>query len=343
MPSHHAEMTRAAGHRFVSSHAVGRVQIGATIALYALPRAAPAALEVVAFPGDGVPFQLWPCLAGAKGNHPHSDGLLGALFGRLERAGAAATALLVVEPAGFSGHHALFSQLLPQTTASGEPARGYDGGQRTASSHLALVFEAVARAAATEQVPPPSAAAPLIAFGFSKGAVVVNQLLAELAHAPDIPSLPGTDGTGREHAGAGRAAGGQGSEDAPRPSEHGCDSASVLSRLCEVHLLDAGLQCRGAHLTDPAVANALGARPSPPRLFVHGTPRQWRDPMRRWLSDEKDRSVALLRASGVRVVERESFETEPPSLEMHFRVCDDFETGGHSLIDHLAARLKAGG
>jgi hypothetical protein len=336
---YHPEMTRAAGHRSISSHAVGRLQVGANIALYALPRAAPAALELVAFPGDCVPFQLWPSLAGATGDHPHSGGLLGALFGRLERAGVAATtALLVVEPAGFSGHHALFSQLLPQITASGEPARGYDGGQRTASSHLALVYDAVARAAATEQVPSPSPDADLIAMGFSKGCVVANQLLAELAHAADVPSMPGCDD-------ARDAAGGQGGEEAPRAHrcDGGCTGASVLSRLWEVHLLDAGLQCRGAHLTDPAVAAALGARPRPPRLFVHGTPRQWRDPTRRWLVEEKDRSVALLRASGVQVVEREYYETQPPSLEMHFRLCDDFETQGRSLIDHLAARLKAAG
>jgi hypothetical protein len=43
------------------------------------------------------------------------------------------------------------------------------------------------------------------------------------------------------------------------------------------------------------------------------------------------------------VVEKEYFEAEPASLEMHFRVCDDFETAGQSLIDDLAARLKAAG
>ena len=73
---------------------------------------------------------------------------------------------------------------------------------------------------------------------------------------------------------------------------------------------------------------------------MHGTPRQWRDPTRRWLAEEKDRSVALMRKAGVPVVETEYFADETPSLEMHFRICDDFETQGESLLDRLACSGK---
>jgi len=97
----YVEMTRAvAGARSVTSHTMGRIQVGASVVLYAVPRGAPASLEMVAFPGDAVPFPLWQSLPGAHGDHPHSGGLLAALLGRLERAGvASATALVVIEPA----------------------------------------------------------------------------------------------------------------------------------------------------------------------------------------------------------------------------------------------------
>ena len=129
-------------------------------------------------------------------------------------------------------------------------------------------------------------------LAFSKGCVVLNQLLTELAHLPK-----------------------GGAKDA---------GALLLGSLTEVHYLDAGLQCRGAHLTDPGVAAALGRRSAPPRVALHGTPRQWRDKSRTWVAEEKDRSVALLRDSGLRVAEREYLSEEEPSLHMHFRCVDLF-------------------
>ena len=45
----------------------------------------------------------------------------------------------------------------------------------------------------------------------------------------------------------------------------------------EVVLLDAGLNCRGAYLTDPGAAQGLGrwCRQRPFQVSLHGTPRQW--------------------------------------------------------------------
>ena len=102
------------------------------------------------------------------------------------------------------------------------------------------------------------------------------------------------------------------------------ETRPIHSASPQVHFLDAGLPCRGAHLTDPAVAAALGRRSLPPRVALHGTPRQWRDPRRPWLAEEKCRSAALLRGSGVVVAEREYLASEPPSLHMHFRCVDLF-------------------
>ena len=305
------------------------MRVGATTVLYALPRSSAATLSLIAFPGDAVAFPGWPCLHGARGCHPHAGGLLGALFGRLERMGTAqATALFVVEPEALSDHHAVFSQFLPPTTASGEPVQGYDGRRRIASMQLAGVLDAVRRAAAHAQIPPLPVAIPLIVAGFSKGGVVANQILAELALASDVQCLDAVRKDQRlwEEETVGHALDPNG------------DGTAVLSRLAEVHFLDVGLHCRGAYLTDMVVAAALGARSSPPRLFFHGTPRQWRDPTRRWLVDEKDRSVQILREGGLSVIEREYFVMEQPSLEMHFRVCEEFETSGSSLLDRLDNR-----
>ena len=56
------------------------------------------------------------------------------------------------------------------------------------------------------------------------------------------------------------------------------------------------------------VAQGLGAAATAqPRLRVtlHGTPRQWDDPLRPWLAVEKNRSLATLRAAGVSVQARQ--------------------------------------
>ena len=127
------------------------------------------------------------------------------------------------------------------------------------------------------------------------------------------------------------------------PAEAAAGAASdaparqLLARLAGVHYIDAGLNCRGAHLTVPDVITRLGRRARPPYVGVHGTPRQWDDPRRRWLREEKDESVALLRAAGLRVTERLYFGEEEPSLAMHFACVGAFELGA------LVSRLDAAG
>ena len=78
-------------------------------------------------------------------------------------------------------------------------------------------------------------------------------------------------------------------------------------------------------MTDAAVAAAVGAHAPPPRLCFHGTPRQWRDGSRPWIAEEAARSMQLFAAAGVPVARREYFGGEPPSLAMHFEVCDAFD------------------
>lgn len=52
-----------------------------------------------------------------------------------------------------------------------------------------------------------------------------------------------------------------------------------LQNITEVHYLDVGLNCRGAHLTDPQVLHALSSfansLPQAMAIWLHGTARQW--------------------------------------------------------------------
>ena len=69
------------------------------------------------------------------------------------------------------------------------------------------------------------------------------------------------------------------------------------------------------------VAAGLGAAAAAqPRLRVllHGTPRQWDDPLRPWVAVEKNRCIAVLRAAGIPLKEHKYFEGQPPNLLMHF-------------------------
>ena len=203
--------------------------------LFAVPKSTLPQLQVVAFPGDAVECIAWHALAGATGVHPHAGGMLATLFERLQLLGGAyaSAAILVVEPARVARtHHAMFEHLLPPPlTASGEPAEGYSGAGSSAA-HLDGLLTSVH--AHLQAVGYPSApAVPLLVFGFSKGATVCNQLLFELA------TLDAT-------------------KDRAAPGSAPAAGAGVLERIAEVHFLDAGLPCRGAHLTDPNIANAVG-------------------------------------------------------------------------------------
>ncbi|GFR40994.1 hypothetical protein Agub_g1659, partial [Astrephomene gubernaculifera] len=98
--------------------------------------------------------------------------------------------------------------------------------------------------------------------------------------------------------------------------------AALLDSVSAVHFLDAGLNCRGVHLTDPAVVSQLGRRHTrvPLAVHLHGTPRQWGDRRRPWVVSERDRFLALLRGAGVPCSLQHYFQGQPASLRQHFDV-----------------------
>ena len=290
----------------MANRVVGALEAHASRILFCLPTGLSAPpMEVVAFPGDGVAWPSWPPLIGATGAHPHSSGLLGVLHDRLQQEGGpyANAALFVVEPRASRDRFALYDNLLPcKVTATGEPLEGYHGRGKHAAKHLAALIEAVyTHVRGAGGATPQLQGAPILAMGFSKGGIVLNELLAECSTADE--------GLGSSQTAVSDAA------------------ARLLSRLREVHYLDAGLASRGAHLTAPDVIEALGQQAHRPSVFFHGTPRQWNDPSRCWLREEKDRSAALLRTAGLCVHEHEYFAGEAPSLAMHFDCVSIFALG----------------
>lgn len=61
------------------------------------------------------------------------------------------------------------------------------------------------------------------------------------------------------------------------------------------------------------------------RIFLHGTPRQWQDTRRPWLGVEKEAMAKAFEASQVNVHVRYYDRDMEPSLEMHFKVLENFD------------------
>jgi len=145
-------------------------------------------------------------------------------------------------------------------------------------------------------------------------------------------AVPPNGGVGR----TGSAAPTQAPHVAAPPSKA---TEALLEAVTQLHYLDVGLNCRGAFMTDPNVANSLqrlaaggvgerGAdvQPKLPHVFLHGTPRQWDDPTRPWVGREAQTSARLLRNAGLPVTVQKYFRDHKPSLAMHFDVLQKFCT-----------------
>ncbi|PNH12377.1 hypothetical protein TSOC_000641 [Tetrabaena socialis] len=242
-------------------------------------------------------------------------------------------AVFVVLPTTLNRGQACYGNFLNAMTATGEPLGFKPQGYRS-STHL---HDILTRCCGAAQ------AAGLTLVGFSKGAVVLNQLLTEMAWheealsasgpaelqpapagqapASSLAAAPAQAGAGGTAAGVAGASPVRPTAVAPPlPSAHGV--SATLDAVRVVHFLDAGLNCRGVHLTDPAVLTMLGLRHKrrPLAVHLHGTPRQWGDRKRPWIVQERDRFLALLRGAGVPVEVHAHFEGQPPSLRQHFEV-----------------------
>ncbi|KAK9817136.1 hypothetical protein WJX72_010060 [[Myrmecia] bisecta] len=220
--------------------------------------------------------------------------------------------IYVVMPSRLEAGCACFDHFLNKTTQTGEPL-GYQGSSFKACSQL---WSLLKHAGSWKE----GANQPIIHLvGFSKGGVVLNQVLSELACFADLAAAGGSPSSAQQAPqGASPAVSATTEAQLPQPM------SAFLQAIAQLHFLDVGLNSRGAYMTDARVIASLGRQVQQPRLqiFLHGTPRQWDDARRPWIPQEKNMFVRLLDSSGVLVVEHKYFKGQEPSLLMHFEVID---------------------
>ncbi|KAJ8255912.1 hypothetical protein COCON_G00197760 [Conger conger] len=140
--------------------------------------------------------------------------------------------------------------------------------------------------ASSSPFPPPGFSLALV--GFSKGCVVLNQMVYELAGARADPLL-----------------------------------GPFVGSVTDMFWLDGG-HPGGSEtwVTDRRALRELAA--SGAALHAHVTPYEVRDPMRAWVGREHRRFVRTLQELGARLSNTLHFEDEPPSIDNHFRVIQTF-------------------
>ncbi|KPP78786.1 hypothetical protein Z043_101692 [Scleropages formosus] len=174
-----------------------------------------------------------------------------------------------------------------QSNLFGAPEHSADHG---AVRHLkALLSNGLERAglrSSASVFPPPGFS--LVLVGFSKGCVVLNQIVHELEGV-----------------------------------QADSDLAPFLSSITDIYWLDGGHPGgSGTWVTEQRVLEVLAA--SGIALHAHVTPYEVRDPMRSWVGHEHQRFVRMLEGLGAHLSNTLHFEDEPASIDNHFRVILEF-------------------
>ena len=188
-------------------------------------------------------------------------------------------------------------------------------------------------------------ALPLVIVGFSKGCVVLNQIVHELTNVfsdhslsdissaqPQASSVTASSCC-HDNLKATPTATSDSSEkevkqhlSEPLPLEP--DELKLLqeivSRIRSFYWLDSGHSgTEGAWVTDKELLRCLSSLQIP--VHVDVTPQQVRDPDRVWIGEEEAEFVDTLRQFGASIVETVHFENEEKCLENHFRVLREFQ------------------
>jgi hypothetical protein len=292
----------------------------------------------------------------------------------LHKLGPAAN-LWIIEPSRYMGSFACYDNVLPSLTASGEPIGYKPKGLPAARACLSILQDCLEQVKAAQlhkkdeidtavdlqgkrtqhcdelvqkESPfqsfrdPVTAVPPTILLGFSKGGIILNQLIAEIVCCEESLDTLGDDRL-RNLSTQDKVHEQQGSEEVMKNCLVGGQLLpptvkAFLSSIEVIHFVDVGLNCQGAYQTDPRVldglAKAAKSREGGLYVGIHGTPRQWQDSRRRWVAMEKDRFVKLLNEAAckhadgkLQVSERLYFSDKAPNLQMHFEI-----------IDHLSLR-----
>jgi len=136
-------------------------------------------------------------------------------------------------------------------------------------------------------------ALPIVLVGFSKGCVVLNQMVHELDHI-------------LHHS-----------------ASNAVDDHDFLKLIKEIYWLDSGHNGEsGAWMTcekDIKALVSLGAE-----LHIHVSPQQICDPIRMWIADEYTLFLDCVKKFGAVVHNTVHFKDQPRCLENHFRILNEF-------------------
>uniref|UniRef100_A0A0D3F8D4 Uncharacterized protein n=1 Tax=Oryza barthii TaxID=65489 RepID=A0A0D3F8D4_9ORYZ len=246
----------------------------------------------------------------------------------------------VVDAACFAGSFAVYRDLVPSVDAVGDPER-YDPTGFPAAAGVTIILghcvreiqsmvtKATMKGSSGNQSPttsllkycPPKT----VILGFSKGGVVVNQLVTELACLASESAKISDDVSGSSP---------------PLLTRNllvPISATEFLSSVSEFHYVDVGLNHAGAYITDHAVikeiANYLMHTSKNLCFVLHGTPRQWSDPNRSWIQMEKEVMLRLLQDEAQRcegrlvLSQKRYFDGKPRSLLMHFEILEVMDIG----------------
>ncbi|KDP28821.1 hypothetical protein JCGZ_14592 [Jatropha curcas] len=238
----------------------------------------------------------------------------------------------VIEASSFNGPFAVYKDFIPSVNCWGEPKSYSPAGFPASTSTISLLSNCIREAKkviSTKEKDPISASASSASFyepktyilGFSKGGIVLNQLVAEL-------SVSEVKLNSKEQH-MNRKCSQEDIQIIPRSKE------SLLNSITEIHYVDVGLNSAGAYITDHNVIERISKRLTQGapgiRFVLHGTPRQWCDSRRVLIRNEKDKLVHLLqseaRRSGgkLKVCEKFYFADRPPDLQMHFEIIQSMD------------------
>ncbi|KAL1225232.1 hypothetical protein V5N11_023032 [Cardamine amara subsp. amara] len=229
--------------------------------------------------------------------------------------------VFVVESSVFNGPFAIYKDFVPSVNQWGAPKSYSPIGFPASSSIVSLLssclHEVILKKSKEEinQIASSVHQCPkTFVLGFSKGGVVMNQLMSEISSL-DTNFAETTSSAMIEE-----------------PQIIPASKESFLNSISEVHYIDVGLNSSGAYITDQNVVQRISQRLARDvnslRIVIHGTPRQWCDEHRGWILKEKDELVRLLKSEGensggkLEVHERFYFSDRLADLQMHFDIID---------------------
>ncbi|CAL0302889.1 unnamed protein product [Lupinus luteus] len=242
----------------------------------------------------------------------------------------------VIEASIYNGPFAVFKDFISSVNQYGEPRLYHPTGFPASTSSVSLLLNCIeevnkvilGRPVDTHSVCSPSSRfshPKTFILGFSKGGTVLNQLVTELAFADigsNLSSYP-------PHVVDRKFSECEEMYIVPKTKE------SLLNSITEIHYVDVGLNSTGAYLTNHDVFERISRRliqgASQIRFMLHGTPRQWNDKRRYWISNEKDTMLHLLESEAhksegkLQVCQKYYFADKIPDMQMHFEIIESLD------------------